>query len=208
MGLGTAFMAVFNVIAKIFAPLAIIWGVISIITGVITNKLWPIFKGIGLIIGGILLFFGGWIAVIGAVIIGIVTLLGHFKIVRQIVGGIVDVLWKLVQTIVALFTLDWKSIGKIWSGGWSWNKIGSEFDKEKGAKKMAEGGIVTSRTRAIIGEAGPEAVIPLDKLNGMGGTINYNPTINVSSNGVIDVNDIVRRVNQGLYDELRRVGIR
>jgi hypothetical protein len=30
-------------------------------------------------------------------------------------------------------------------------------------KKMATGGIVTSPTRAIVGEAGTEAVIPLDK---------------------------------------------
>ena len=33
--------------------------------------------------------------------------------------------------------------------------------------QLAEGGIVTSPTAALIGEAGPEAVIPLDKLNGM-----------------------------------------
>jgi translation initiation factor 2 alpha subunit (eIF-2alpha) len=35
--------------------------------------------------------------------------------------------------------------------------------------KLAEGGIVNSATLAVIGERGPEAVIPLDKLNGMGG---------------------------------------
>ena len=43
-------------------------------------------------------------------------------------------------------------------------------------KAMATGGIVTSPTMALIGEAGPEAVIPLDKIGGMGGgvTINVN----------------------------------
>jgi hypothetical protein len=43
-------------------------------------------------------------------------------------------------------------------------------------KAMATGGIVTSPTMALIGEAGPEAVIPLDKMGGMGGgvTINVN----------------------------------
>jgi hypothetical protein len=43
-------------------------------------------------------------------------------------------------------------------------------------KAMATGGIVTSPTFALIGEAGPEAVIPLDKMGGMGGgvTINVN----------------------------------
>jgi hypothetical protein len=43
-------------------------------------------------------------------------------------------------------------------------------------KAMATGGIVTSPTMALIGEAGPEAVIPLNKMGGMGGgvTINVN----------------------------------
>jgi len=34
---------------------------------------------------------------------------------------------------------------------------------------MADGGIVTAPTLAVVGEAGPEAVIPLSKLGGMGG---------------------------------------
>lgn len=39
--------------------------------------------------------------------------------------------------------------------------------------KLAEGGIVNSPTLAMIGEAGPEAVVPLDRLNNGGGiTIN------------------------------------
>ena len=33
---------------------------------------------------------------------------------------------------------------------------------------MAKGGVVSSPTNAIIGEAGPEAVIPLDRMGGMG----------------------------------------
>jgi uncharacterized phage infection (PIP) family protein YhgE len=45
-----------------------------------------------------------------------------------------------------------------------------------GPKKFAKGGIVMGATNAIIGEAGPEAVIPLNKANGMGNT--YNLTIN------------------------------
>jgi phage-related minor tail protein len=39
--------------------------------------------------------------------------------------------------------------------------------------RMAEGGIVSSPTLALIGEAGPEAVVPLDRMNNGGGiTIN------------------------------------
>ena len=39
---------------------------------------------------------------------------------------------------------------------------------------MAAGGIVTSPTLAMIGEAGPEAVIPLNKMGGMGGGVTIN----------------------------------
>ena len=41
---------------------------------------------------------------------------------------------------------------------------------------FATGGIVTKPTNALIGEAGPEAVIPLNKMNRMGAT--YNVTVN------------------------------
>ena len=41
-------------------------------------------------------------------------------------------------------------------------------------KAMATGGIVTSPTMALIGEAGPEAVIPLNKANGLGMNITVN----------------------------------
>jgi hypothetical protein len=41
---------------------------------------------------------------------------------------------------------------------------------------LAEGGIVTGPTLAMIGEAGPEAVIPLSKMGGMGGGITVNVT--------------------------------
>lgn len=44
-----------------------------------------------------------------------------------------------------------------------------------GIPRMAEGGIVNSPTLALIGEAGPEAVVPLDRMNTGGGV-----TINVT----------------------------
>ena len=42
-----------------------------------------------------------------------------------------------------------------------------------GPKPMAHGGIVTSPTLAMIGEAGPEAVVPLGRGGGMGTTNNF-----------------------------------
>ena len=46
-----------------------------------------------------------------------------------------------------------------------------------GIPKMAEGGIVSKPTLALIGESGPEAVVPLSKMNaGGGGDVNINVT--------------------------------
>tara|TARA_R110000803_G_scaffold92781_4_gene160298 strand:- start:2152 stop:3906 length:1755 start_codon:yes stop_codon:yes gene_type:complete len=47
---------------------------------------------------------------------------------------------------------------------------------------LADGGIVTGPMNALIGEAGPEAVIPLDKLP-MGNTYNINVTAGIGTNG-------------------------
>jgi len=59
---------------------------------------------------------------------------------------------------------------------------------------FADGGIVTSPTLAMIGEAGPEAVVPLNgKNNGMGGNV----TINVSG-GISSAADIGRSVVDAL----------
>jgi hypothetical protein len=48
---------------------------------------------------------------------------------------------------------------------------------------MAVGGIVTGPTPALIGEAGPEAVIPLDKLGKMGNTYNITVNAGIGTNG-------------------------
>ena len=52
--------------------------------------------------------------------------------------------------------------------------------------KMAEGGIVNKPTLALIGEAGPEAVVPLSKMNaGGGGDVNINVTGGLSTSAEI-----------------------
>lgn len=60
---------------------------------------------------------------------------------------------------------------------------------------LAEGGIVTGPTSALIGEAGPEAVIPLDKMRGFGPT--YNVTVNAG------VGDPVR-IGEEVVNAIRR----
>lgn len=57
---------------------------------------------------------------------------------------------------------------------------------------LATGGIVTGPTPALIGEAGPEAVIPLDKIGSLGGTMNITVNMPAGSNGADIVSAIER----------------
>ena len=59
---------------------------------------------------------------------------------------------------------------------------------------MATGGIVTSPTTALIGEAGPEAVIPLNRMGSMGGS-----TVNIVVNGsVTSEGDLVNAIRNAI----------
>jgi SLT domain-containing protein len=67
---------------------------------------------------------------------------------------------------------------------------------------LAEGGIVTKPTLAMVGEGGePEAVIPLSKMGQMGG----GTVINIQT-GVGDPEAIARSIRRILNDSDRRVG--
>jgi hypothetical protein len=61
--------------------------------------------------------------------------------------------------------------------------------------RLSEGGITTGPTIAMIGEKGPEAVIPLDRLGSMGGGMTLN--VNVSS---ADPNAVVAALQQYIRD--------
>lgn len=109
-------------------------------------------------------------------------------------GGILGKLWKVVDVVGGLgATISAKAAG-MWDGlkesfrsainaiiGW-WNNLSFSLDipnkipglpdsfsiSTPNIPYLAEGGIVTRPTLAVVGEAGPEAVIPLDRLGGMG----------------------------------------
>lgn len=66
--------------------------------------------------------------------------------------------------------------------------IDVEFAMSSGIPALADGGIVTSPQIALIGEQGPEAVIPLDRMGGMG-----NVTINVNGGDPEAVVNALRR---------------
>jgi hypothetical protein len=56
---------------------------------------------------------------------------------------------------------------------------------------MAAGGIVTGPTLAMIGEAGPEAVVPLNGRHGFGGGQTIVVNVNAPVYGVNQLEDVV-----------------
>jgi len=67
---------------------------------------------------------------------------------------------------------------------------------------LADGGIVRSATLALIGEGGPEAVIPLDRLDQAGG----GPTYVINVTGALDAEGVARQIERILRDSQRRTG--
>jgi hypothetical protein len=66
---------------------------------------------------------------------------------------------------------------------------------------FATGGIVTSPVLGLVGEAGPEAIIPLDRMEKLGGDTYV---INVS--GALDSEGVARQIERILRDSRRRTG--
>jgi len=111
------------------------------------------------------------------------------KIIK-IVGVLVSMVGRIFGTIASVITSPFKAAFNAVSDMWnstigafhfkipSWVPVfgGKEFDIPD-MPHLANGGIVTSPTLALIGEKGPEAVIPLNRAGGMGGGANI--TINV-----------------------------
>ena len=75
--------------------------------------------------------------------------------------------------------------------------------------RMAEGGIVSKPTMAMIGEAGAEAVIPLDRMGSMGTKVVVNVQGSVISEGQLQsvIQDVLYNLNRtGAVTQLANLG--
>jgi hypothetical protein len=110
------------------------------------------------------------------------TLVNAFKTLKESMPGTITVLnkvLKVLEGIIAAATatldaLDRVTAGKASSGlGAGLGRLLNPLGVLGNIPGLAEGGIVTGPTLAMIGEAGPEAVVPLDRMSTGGGiTIN------------------------------------
>ena len=127
---------------------------------------------------------------IAVLVVGLVAAYKHFEtfrsVVRTVVNGIASYFEFMVNGWVKATNMVIRGINLIKPGKdipsmspVSFGRLGEDKSPAGGVglavPAMANGGIVTSPTLALIGEAGPEAVVPLNRAGAMGGvTINVN----------------------------------
>jgi len=161
-------------------------------------------------LGGLLASLGGWIIDTGlpslfqkgkdlgaGLIDGLLSALG------ATLSGLGGIARDIVNAIIRLFNAE--VLG-------TWNDLQfSAFGVTIGTPnipdipELAEGGIVTRPTLALIGEAGPEAVVPLNRAGGMagGGGPTYQITVNT---GVGDAGQIGADIVEAITAYERRNG--
>jgi phage-related protein len=146
-------------------------------------------------------------------------------------GGVLGKLHKIVSTITGLGGTITTKAANMWDGlgssfkgvinrmiGW-WNNLSFSIDipdKIPGLPDsfsittpnipyLAEGGLITSATLAVVGEAGPEVVIPLDRLREFGGGGGTYVRIDVTVAPTASPEETGRQVQRAL-DAYYRVG--
>lgn len=153
----------------------------KLIGGALVIALYAFITGMKWIIELAVAFIAAWAAVQTWINEKLIPI---FNAARDAVMYVVDAVYKLIDAFAKLNIVQGatKFVGSVLGG----------------ASKMlglAEGGIVTSPTIAMIGEGGePEAVIPLSKLGGIGGggtTININGGTYLSESAAGELGDMI-----------------
>ena len=148
---------------------------------------------------------------IGAIVIGVIALIaglalaynkfeGFRKVVDAVFGAvkwwISNIVIPQIELMLTVFKTVFNGVAKLWNStvgklkftvpGWVPGIGGKGFDMPD-IPMLANGGIVTGPTLAMIGEAGPEAVIPLDRMGSMGGGGDVNIYVQgADPNAVVD----------------------
>ena len=144
------------------------------------NPIVLIVVGIGLLVAALVIAykkFDGFRAVVDSV----------FRFITSAVSGSIDLIKGYFSTVLGFYKTIFNGIASLWNNtvgklsfkvpGWVPGLGGKGFEVPN-IPMLAAGGIVTSPTLAMIGEAGPEAVIPLSKMGEMGS--GNNVTIHVN----------------------------
>lgn len=187
----------------------IIKGIFQLALGIITldwRKTWDglktIAEGIWKIVGAGLIVF--WEGLKLAFTLGAAALSGAWGALMNGISGVASNVWEGIKNV---FKNGINAIINFVNGFLRvYNNAVSKVPGLKGMKipeftPLAEGGIVTRPTFALIGEAGPEAVIPLgsNKANGIGGGV----TVVISGNSFYgDDEQFIQKIGNDLIKML------
>ena len=121
-----------------------------------------------------------------------------FQFIKTAVGASVEFLKSYLSGVMEFYKAIFNGIARLWNstiGKLSFKfpdwvpGLGGRGFSVPNIPMLADGGIVTGPTLALIGEAGPEAVVPLDRAGGFGNvTINVNATVADARLGDVIVN--------------------
>jgi hypothetical protein len=209
----TTFLVIAGVIGGIAAAVVLVNGAMAVFTAVMTvatvaqtlfnaamalNPVTLIVIGIGLLIAALVIAykkFEGFRNVVDTV----------FRFITGAVTGSLDLIKGYFSTVLGFYKTIFNGIASLWNNsvgklsfkfpGFVPGLGGKGFDVPN-IPMLAAGGIVTSPTLAMIGEAGPEAVVPLSRAGefGMGG--GNNVTIHVNGGDPQQVVNALRRYMQ------------
>ena len=196
------FLTVAGVIGGIAAAVLLVNGAMTAWTAITTaftavqaafnavmamNPIVLIVVGIGLLIAALVIAykkFEGFRNVVDSV----------FTFIKTAVSGGFDFFKGYIEFVLGIYKGIFNGVAKIWNNtigklsfkvpGWVPGFGGKGFDVPN-IPMLAEGGIVTGPTLAMIGERGPEAVVPLDRYRGGGGDI-YVTVQGGDPNAVVD----------------------
>lgn len=213
-----------KILNSFFADLKQIWegikkmfqGIIDFITGVFSGDWKKAWNGVKSI------FSGMWDSLKGIVKMAWNSILGLFSNGGKIFSGVVDgiarafknivnciidglnrvISWpfnKINQTLNDIRNIDIPIIGKPFAGLWGYNPI-----YVPQIPKLARGAVVTTATPAIFGEAGAEAVVPLENNTGWMAKIAQGITGYMHGGFNDDLNDLLILM-QELIDIVREI---
>ncbi len=222
-----AIMLVLGPLLMILGPLVAGIKALIVVMGILTGPVGLVIAAIAALIAIGWLVISNW-EEIQAFAVETWTMLGEFfgafidRMYTKIkeAGAAIKAAFKgITESVKGFFVGMWNGIKEGIKSGINWvieklngfivkaNKILNSLNQVPGVNlpnipnipKLAKGGIVNKPTIAMIGEAGPEAVVPLSKLGSMGG----GGGVTVIVNGDVSGRELVDKVKRGIMGDMR-----
>lgn len=168
-------------------------------------------------------------AIIGGIVAGVIWIVDHWGMLKdkavEIFTAVKDFFTKVWDDIKSVFkaAIDWlmgliqpflDAVNKVIGGaqavgslvGRGINAVGQGLTNVGHALGFADGGIITKPTFAMVGEAGAEAVIPLDRLKSLTGgganVTNYQNNLTLNIDAKVDSKIDIRKMADDISDVL------